>query len=415
MDSVRDWLIEAESPAPHLIRLWPLGKRQYSGTSAFLELSAYELVPSPDELSVDDNLQVTIELTRRGVLPTNSSRLLNFDGTIQKHGEPEPPLKWEHNGSESEMFVRYTYERALASGDAAYLQVERPCIVQKRRITSQTSLHETLEAIQSEIYDYLLITSLISRESIDWYQIEVFGAAQKGQRNMYRGALRQTITERPSTRHEWPLIEYNTLEKGLFQRMVTSLQQSSAKDALRRSISFEVASWTQRGLENSFIFCQAALEAVIGALDEEVAFLDQSSIPWNKISKALAATLKAIGKEENLSKTFIDLAKKKLPELKRAPIADQIIFHANRLSIQIDDLWPSSIGFEEGLRSSLRQRNLLVHAAHIEDPNEAYGNLVRMRVLTERFILASLGAHQEEIGWTHDQAVRFVNRAHART
>jgi hypothetical protein len=410
VDSVQGWVIEANSPASHLIRLWPLGKGRLSGTSAFLQLVAYELVPSPDELLPGDYVQATIELTRRGFLPDIPGRVLHSNGSIQVEGTPAPPLKWEYLGSENEMRVRYTYERALASGDNAYLQVERPCIIQKRRCNGQSSFRETLAAIQAEISDYLLIASLVSREAIDWYQIDVLRPKRDELRGVLQGSLRQTITEHSSSRHEWPLVDYSTLKNGLFQRMTEALRQSTTSDMIRRAISFEVASWTQRGLENAYVLCQAALEAIIAVLEEDTALIDESKAPWNKIDKSIVAALKALEKEGTLTAELLGMIRKKLPEFRRAPIVDKIIFHAHRLSIKTEDLWPNSTNFADGLRLALQQRNLLVHSAFIEDPGEAYRNLVRIRVLAERFILAALGVRQEEIGSLHDQAVLFINR-----
>lgn len=410
MDSVHDWVIQASSPVSHLIRLWPLGKRSFSGTSASLQLGAYELVPSPDGLLSGDYVQVTIELTKRGFLPNSPSRILHPDGSIQGYGAAPPPLRWEYMGSENEMLVRYTYERALAAGNEAYLQAERPCIIQKRRYNEPSSFHETLSMIQAEISDYLLIASLVSREAIDWYQIDVLRPIKDELRGILQGSLRRTITERSSSRHEWPLVDYSMLRDGLFQRMTEALRQSTSSDIIRRAISFEVASWTQRGLEDAYVLCQAALEAIIAVLEEDTALISESKALWKKIDKTIVAALKALEKEGTLTAELLGTIKKKLPEFRRAPIADKIIFHANRLSIKTVDLWTGSTNFADGLRLALQQRNQLVHAALIEDPSEAYRNLVRIRILAERFILVALGVRQEEIGSLHDQAVLFINR-----
>lgn len=82
-----------------------------------------------------------------------------------------------------------------------------------------------------------------------------------------------------------------------------------------------------------------------------------------------------------------------------------------RLKVRIDDLWASHESFEEGIAEAFTQRNSLLHAGKITSPEEAFGNLWRIRIFVERLFLRAIDFPDTLLAWEHTQTVAQANRA----
>jgi hypothetical protein len=356
-------------------------------------------------ISFDDDIDVVIELTRHGVLTPGSWRF-NYDGTIERMDEIGPTITWQDRGKSFKLFMRYEFERAIAAEDWGAVRVARPCIHTRFHVLQPMEHRQVLDEIETSIEDSLLILSFVSRQWVRSYETTLETQAHGEGATSHRSSVRRRIVPVTAPWDDFFLIETKELIEGGFDTLVKSLRSSPLREALSRAIAFEVASRDVHSLESTMVLCHAALEAVIGGLDDRNPAIDHSVIESKNVRDAIADAIKTVLAKFQVPDETSKSVLKKVPELERAPIADLVVHHTERLRVNTQDLWPDSIGFEQGLRAALKRRNALVHAATIEKPNEAYEDMMRLQILTERIILHALEWPAEKVSVYHDQPIR---------
>lgn len=412
------------SELPEQCELIALGELEYpialcgiystkqTGSEVSLEAMACDIGFSSDPLPKGEAVHITLELTCGRVLRGMQIREVSYDGTIKFRGDEPGPIEWGNEEEKRTAQVRYVYEEAFTGISGTTLQIERPSIWWSLKANGSDSLKDLRDRIEKEAVDIVALLSLCSRERVSWYEIQIETPEYRLRPRLYPRAWGRRVVDKPrSPRHLDPLVDHRDLINGGFTRLLQAFKACKYSEAIVRAIAFTVASRSKSALESNYILCHAALEAVVHDLTEDdSSFPRLSDLQWKQLSRDLESLLFEFGKQQDVSETAVDHAKSKLLELKRPPIANVVLHQVRALYVRVDDLWPQTIGFEQGLRRALELRNELSHRALAAEPGEIYKNLVRLRVLVERFILQVLDWPREKIWVWHDQEIKRVNR-----
>ena len=374
-----------------------------------LNIEGYEYGISDDEIINAENIFAFVELTPSGILRKWGTTEMHYDGSI-KHDEGYPEdVEWEFRLGKGKAFSRYTYEEHTVYDNKATIQIERPAlhftIDNKNECLTTKEIKETIE---KEVRDICYILSLCYRKLVRWYEFEIT-ILQKEKPNISprisgvrRKVYRETYPERMDE-----LINHRTLVNNGFRDLLINYRGSNQVDGLQRCITFLASSMATHTIEINYFFSIIALEAFCDAFVESVSnSIKMPSAKWNKIEKALRATLKELSADINLL-PFITNVTAKLPELKGITTLEKITFCCQRLNVKVDDLWKKD-GFENGLKKALALRNQLFHRAYFEDPFLLYSNRLRVQIIAERLLLKYLNWPNEKIWRWHDQELRWA-------
>lgn len=404
--------LTCSSPFEFPIRFWGIVGSKFSGEKLELRVTGYDIGCSDNAVPVGEEVTVFAYLTKGQVVQGLQIPTYSFDGTIT-HTHKEKDIEWEDDRRQTILRMQHEYENAVLGTNKALLQVARPAFIQTFLADGRQTLRSIIERTEEDLRDTLVLLSFCSRERVQWFEISVETYKSKERPRLYPRAKRRGWVPAPRHRErEDPLIAHRDLTDGGFKRLLDLFRQSQHKEMLRRAISYQVASrQVSGGIETHYILCHAGLEAVANELSAQ-----DPTIPrykkgqWKLLRRSLEGLIDSFAQTNGLQKNLIQYTKRKLPELGRLAIADSILHYANTLGIRVDDLWPSSIGFENGLRTALHLRNSLMHRAVIIDPVSMYENLIRLQVLTERFVLKILGWPEDKVWVWSTQTLKRVNR-----
>jgi hypothetical protein len=398
------------TPFSFPIGFWGIRSLKSSGDKIELDVSGYDLGVSGNLLPLGEEITVMAYLTRGRLSGWRRSLIRRWDGAIAVHAdmeksevEKEEIIEWEDASGTTTLRMQHEYEDARIGENKTLVQIARPAMV--RTFKADT---------QNDLKNICLMLSLASREKIQWYEISVETYKAKERPRLSPRAKRRTGGG--SSRYpeqEDPLIEHRDLVNGGFKNLLELFQSCPHSETLKRAIAFEVASrGLDGGLESNYILCYSALEAIASE-----ALTDTASLPryqpaqWRELMRTLETTIADFGQSHGLSPILIGYTQKRLRNLARPAIADILLHLTRSLGIKTDDLWPTDVTFEEGLRAALRIRNSLVHRAVIIDLIAMHDNLARLQALAERFMLKLIGWPENKVWVWADQPLKRVNKS----
>jgi hypothetical protein len=166
-------------------------------------------------------------------------------------------------------------------------------------------------------------------------------------------------------------------------------------------------------LEAGYFLAFSALECAVGAAEGKTAYA-LGSARWRRLEKRLQEAIVGFLETEFINQDeraeLQTLLVSKLPDVRKISIRRRVATISEKLGVRLDDLWPTATGFDEGFGRAYSARNALFHAAACEKPDAMNGDMIRLRVLTERIVLKILSWPDEKIWRWYDQELRWLNR-----
>jgi hypothetical protein len=268
----------------------------------------------------------------------------------------------------AEALQRFVYEDGSVASNKARVQIARPSISFTLKVSEVDSPWAAFESIKKELKDVCRLLSFCYRRKVDWYDIKLMVRSKSFEQGVLpMPRCRKALYKQEECERIEPLIDRRALVKGGFETLLRRYRASNSS-VLDRVIAFLVAAHSSGSLETRFFLCQAALEGLTNCLIQE---------SGRKFSD------------------FKSLSEK----------LDHCVEHFN---IPIEDLWKEA-GFTKGLNSALKHRNRLFHGGGVEDLGGLFGNLVRLRALTERLLIARLKWPENKL-WPHrDEDLHSLN------
>lgn len=352
------------TPVEHPVRIWGIHGMTTSRAEIVLNAFGVDIGCTDKPVPAGDEVSIIVELSRGRVLHDWGSVIQSYDGTITREGGTGKEIIWEENGETTRASIRYVYEDSSVSNNPAILRIERPTIGRFFKANGTESLKQIMDRTVKDVDDITSLLALCSREPIGWYEISIDTTSNTT--GLYPRAKRRRSSIRSDAHSNRldPLIDHRDLIDGGLKRLLDAYRASRYRDSIARALSFEIGSRDESTIESAYALCYMALEAVVD-----------------------------------------DLSNQK----KRGSLADAVKQVADTWAIRVDDLWPASVGFLNGLREASRLRNDLFHRASASELDLLHKNLVRLQVLVERMILKVLDWPDEKIWRWHDQDVKWVN------
>jgi hypothetical protein len=216
----------------------------------------------------------------------------------------------------------------------------------------------------------------------------------------------------PEAPSYWPLVHARQLaEHNAFEQLVAAIRSAPERESLLRAASLLTATYVEQNWATAYALSMAALEALLDGFEEtQPRAVRISGAKWERVTSSVRKALQSHDQSGDLSAEQLESALEKVSELRRPPLKTVIQHHVTRLKVRVDDLWASHESFEKGIAGALTQRNNLLLAGKIESPEEALGNLWRIRIFVERFILRAIEFPDALFAQGHNQGVVQANR-----
>jgi len=399
-------------PAGKLVELLGIGGTTFSGMplqTTELDVAAVEVGLSEQAVSGAKYWAVA-QIVPSGILIQRGANV----------SYPTGEIKREFGGDEASIDVQLQNGRVSASaicerasgeefGNAVTKLIARTIVAGEIEVEHDGTLANLNKQFCSDLDDICTILSLCYRWPVTFYKIEYF---QAGRAPVDAAFVRRKVTvpKRAKTLLD-DLINVRALVDGGLNELVQKFRAASGGEDLGRAISYLAHSYSSRGLETSYFTAFAAFETAVAASEGKRAYA-LGAARWERLEAQLAVAIEKFLTEEQLGDSErVDLLAalaEKLPEVRRLSLRRRIATLVDTLNMQVTDLWPS--GFDEGLRRAVASRNELFHAARLSEPEVLHGDLVRIRVLTERLILKILQWPDAKIWRWHDQELRQTNK-----
>jgi len=404
--SMKKELIIYKNSSDFIVSTDQLVSWEWEGLRVKLNILSYQCGISDKLLSDKHKIIVTVELVPGHILSKTLSRIGHLNGNVEHTLFYTDNIEWSIDYGKAIATVHYEIEDDRIYQNEAMIQICRPRLqffdIQSSGKTTSAQLKET---IIKEVEDVCLMLSLCYRRFVEWYEIRfiIYDDENSSNQIPYPVRVHKKMFDRIYPDKSNILIFHQELRGDNFNNLIKSYRNSEYKNAIRQAIVYIVASYSKNDIETDFTIAYTALESLCENLfksDKVTEYL--SSSKFQKLEKELKRLLKEFGEKESLNGEIIEKIKKKLPELKRISADDKIIHCCNRLDIKNSDLWKKE-GFESGIRSTIKLRNLLLHQAVCSDYNELILNTIRVRILTERLILRLLNWPDDKLWRLYDQ------------
>jgi len=413
-DEQDEFHMTCQIPFQFPISFWGILGSHYMMGKVELRVIGYKIGCSAEPLPPNEEVTIFVYLTGGQVLRRRDSLCYSYDGTITNFpgDQTGKDIEWDDDRGHAILRIQHEHEEHAVGTNQASIRIGRPVFVRSFVSDGRSSLNNMINQTEGEIKDIVRMVSFCSRERVNWYAItiETYRSQQQPRLNP-RAQSRGGVPVYELRKSQDPLIDHMALIEGGFKDLLDSFRSSTHRNLLERAIAYQVASRQKEGgIEENYIFCHAALDALASGLS-----LDDPSIPcyqdqeWNELRDRLVVALDEFGRDKGVDTTLISRSKSKLLELRRPPIAALIKHHVDALGVKVDDLWPLS-GFEKGLRQALEIRNTFIHQAIVNDLTSTHENLLRLQILIERFILKLLRWPDDKVWAFSTLAIERINR-----
>ncbi len=323
------------------------------------------------------------------------------NGAIEVKGAGSGVVEFESGFGGREIAEAFQYHSDRKFGNDIRVSTQGTAISGEIALAPGSTLTEAHGRLVAELTVACRILSMCFRLPVQFYDIRY---SEEWTESMDRPPLNACVRFRRPTRElgEWdrPLIDLRHLMGGGFQRLLDAWTTANDDDRMSRAVSFLSTSYTEDLLEASFILAFAALELTIELCDH-----DRKKRLTPKIKRKIDEFLGELAAIPGCGQAA-DVARKKLGELLRRPIAERIISTVEVLKIEVGNI--SSFPFEEIIGRATKIRNALVHSALVTDSDAMHVAGVRIRALTERLLLHTLGWPVTELDPRCDLAVSQV-------
>jgi len=353
------------------------------------------------------NVSYVITLLSAPAVEVKSAVSLSYLGEIDRRRKSDDSISWESEIGQVRIANYYEHDKGQVGLERADVQIEMTQLIISQNFSSQVVVEESLELIEEQIEDYLLVLSLLNRKFIRWYKIEASFSDTSEVRNFVSSEKRKKLNPyRGPQLH--PLFGQYELKKGLLFDLINAYKKSAIKNTIERSVTYLTGSYELDRLEPKLLIAYSAIESIVNQLSQRSGiykclcdgqFKRLKENLSNEVEAFFEKEMHVKRKEHVVEKEgfYPEDIKKKLAEIRTRPLKDRMLNLISKYNIDCSDIWDlAKIGLEPAIQEIITRRNKLIHNPENIDANYLYIDLVRLQTLCERLILAELGFNDYE-------------------
>ncbi len=327
---------------------------------------------------------------------------LQSDGTVDlwKRGNDEW-LQWNSELGVAEYRETYSLFTEKHGLDKALVRTAKSQVVINCDVTGSISLEKICTNMDAALNDTYWLLSFLNKRRLDWYEAQiVFEPNDDSSRGLRVYARRrqwfgyEDITAQTLSWHEVPIRRESLYD--CFQHVLTNLRNSKIRKNIETAMTQLVISYEQGYFESRLVNAYAALEALISGTTSQ---REATSLLPNQQFKKLRKAIKAIIEEQVQDVETREGIIKKLPELQRRGIRDQLMMLLKQDGVEFQKLWKPQKPFETELSEIFSRRNKYIHQGIIEDYSYCWPDITRIQALVTVWILKLLDCPDEAINY----------------
>lgn len=396
------WLraINPHQPSVELLGISQIKTDDREGT---IRVAAVQSGITQHAHSVDARYEVVVRLQPSGILCLPSIHQQHFTGEVQVERIVDGIVSFETCLGTLEARETYEYRSMREYGNDITQCIQRASIMGQITVPKGQTFYAAHEMLKLEVDNACTALSLCYRQPVDYYEIEYFESGDGFPRAeaLFR---RRWSSSREKQRGDELINVRGLLNGGLWQ-LIQAIRSCPESQSVTRAIQFLASSY-EASLETSYFMAFSAMETVVNSCLDDGARRIVSAPTWKKVSRQLRKTIDELGVELKIP---VDGMKDKVAELNRATLVARVEEARARFEPKTDDLWPDR-PFLNGIQNASRIRNGLFHAADPTTSKSMYGDLVRIRIFTERLILKRLAWPEDRIWNWYDQNLKWTNQ-----
>ena len=396
----RQLLFSFEPPYAGRLRIHALGRGNFQTHEAILYPGAYDLLDPQLSIPEGSQIHAVAHLTAKGLLLHRFNRIINQDGTIERYGQDWPLLSWTHDNVEYWLHLGHESSNVLEGSNRALLLAQRPVLRAKLVQSNNESLAELLERVAASLELPLILFSLLSRRTIEWFDLSLYIQTSTGERIEARRRIEPRFFD-PNDRDELPLLDEHDLGEGVFTSMLVALTEFERHTDLVRSVRYLLGSYRNDTVDTNFLLAVSAFETLINALEAAHPMEDRLGVEWRVLLGALRRVVRCYCRRRRLDDSVAGMLQSKLADLRRMSFTSKARYHLQRLEVDTTHLWlnyhTAVDQFAEGLAAAYRTRSALVHNTSIADLGRLISDLARIQSLLERTVMRLLGGPKPHI------------------
>lgn len=400
MASTGELMFALETPYTGTLRLHDLGAGTYGSYDAKLSSGAYDLLDPQLSVPAGSKIHAGAYLTSKGLLAYRTNLQINFDGTIERVGKGWPLLSWTHESVQHCLQIAHDPCHVRDGLHYGVLLAQRPVLRAEFDQTRDQSPAELLDQIAASLELPLVLFSLLSRQTIEWFDLSVHAATPAGERIEARQRVDPPFFE-PTSRDERPLFEEHELVDGRFDEMLKGLQTCLGQTDVIRAVRYLLGSYRDDTVDTRFLLAVSALETLVNALEFTHPMCDGSGVDWKVLGRALGRIVRCYCRRKGLNTTVSNILQNKLANLRHPTFSSKARHHLQRLGVDTSGLWlnyrTAVDQFSDGLSTAYGTRSALVHNTSVNDLGRLISDLARIQCLLERAVMRLLGDYHPHV------------------
>jgi len=343
-----------------------------------------------------------ITLINAPAVAVRSSTFSSYLGEVNRKRSEDDSISWETEECNFNIANYYEHDTSQIGLDRADVQIEFTKLILRKKLIAQSRIEQAFIQVEEQIKDLLAILSLINRKFIQWHKIEATFRDKQDDKKFLRSEKRRKFSPYRDSRRE-PLFVQATLKQGYLHELIQAYQKSEIKSAIEKAITYLAASYELDRLEPKLLMAYSAFESIVNNLSNKLGISRcLSNNQFKNLKTELISVVDDFCENESAQgrKVFIEGLKDKLSEIKTRPLRNKVIDIIKSNSIDYSDIWDLHADeLREKIQGIINRRNKLIHDVKSADPDFFYPDLVRVRTLCERFILAELGFKDYSLFW----------------
>jgi len=395
---------ELPNGRPILIRYGDSSSTTYSTGRTVAALQVNDCIIGPSgALPFEGGEELyAITLLSAPAVAVRASTYSSYLGEVNRKRSEDDSISWETEEGHFNIANYYELDTSQIGLERADVQIEFTKLILRKKLVALSRIDQAFIRVEEQVKDLLTILSLINRKFIQWRKIEATFRDELDDNKYLRSEKRRTFSPYRGSRRE-PLFVQSTLKQGHLYSLLMSYRKSEMKSAIEKAITYLAASYELDRLEPKLLMAYSAFESIVnnssGRLGISRCLSDKQ---FKDLKHKLINAVDVFCEDESShgKKIFMDDIKEKLSEIKTRPLRNRVIDIIKRYAIDCSDIWDlPADDLEEIIQAIIGRRNKLIHDVKRADPDFFYPDLVRIRALCERLILAELGFKDYSLFW----------------
>ena len=291
------------------------------------------------------------------------------------------------------LILRYRFENCVVSGIGSLLRIPIPQIeVVVKSAARSKDVRSLMHAIGDDLQSALTVLSFLTRRHVRWYRMR-HSARWQNAPAFKEGEWSRVIASTPNDSRRPPLVNANKMPADGVRRLIRVFEALPYKSAAAASITYLVASYDAAVVDSKLVHAFTAFEALVTGIDSSNgAWRTLPRSQYDRLRIELASGLETFASRAGISRERLSELKEKLTELQRRPIVERAIELLEADHVEWRDLWPPGVELRLAWKAAYKRRNQFLHSGSLPSLLQARVDAVRLRALTERLLLARLGA-----------------------